>query len=133
MKRLSLFTALFFSMLLPSCRVASCGGDSEAAKYARSLSQERLHTLYSDMERYFHDERTPWGGYDVSQAQVPKEFRDIRAVKIRPKEANIMLEGCFDEFVYLLFSGLEEPGPKSVILRYDTGVHSQESETLWKE
>ena len=43
---------LFMTLIFGDSR--GCGGDSEAAKYAKSLTQERLAKLYSDMGFYYH-------------------------------------------------------------------------------
>ena len=130
---LILTVALTAAFLHTSCG-PSCDGNSKAAKYARSLSQERLRQLYFDMERYARDERTPDDGWFVFEGrEVPEPFRDLKVARIRPREANIMVEGCMDEFIYLDFGGFGGIGPRAITLSYATGVYTQESEVLWKE
>ncbi|MCU7843569.1 MAG: hypothetical protein KZQ93_06980 [Candidatus Thiodiazotropha sp. (ex Monitilora ramsayi)] len=81
--------------------VPSCDEDSEAVAYARSLSPQRLEKLFRDMEMHSVREDLPIGGYQVqrNRDQIPDEFADLKVVKIRPAEGNIMIEGCFDHYI----------------------------------
>jgi hypothetical protein len=119
-------------------QAVKCGEDSEAVFYARSLSQERLEKLYKDMERYSIKDNLPLDGYQVYQkdSEVPDEFNDLKVVKIRPFEGNIMIEGCFDHYVYLDFHGfglLKESRPeRKIVLRW--GEHTGAgSEVIWRD
>lgn len=99
----------------------SCQEDSEAVAYARSLSTERLARLYRDMELYSHREDILLDGYQFGDEryEVPKEFSDLKVRKIRPKDGNIMVEGCFDHYIYLTFKSvgrLAKPGEKKKII-----------------
>lgn len=65
----------------------------------------------------------------------PQEFQDLKVVRIRPKDSNIMVEGCFDEYVYLRFFGVNKAiEEKRIELQYPTHSdipHEQATETLW--
>ena len=116
----------------------SCLENSEAVAYARSLTQERLGTLYSDMEKLSIKE-------NVSQRELfdmnfgvnfPEEFADLKVLKIRPREGNILIEGCFDSFVHLTFRGIgygaNHDGPNEIVLSWGE-QHLYGEETLWIE
>jgi len=47
-------------------------------------------------------------GWDVlnTAVEVPKEFADLKVARIRPSEGNIMVHGCFDNYVHLTFEGI---------------------------
>ena len=140
LKNLTVLTLLASLLYLSGCGFTSCGADSEAVVYARSLSETRLEKLYNQMKYYYDYENTPtfgWGGNGKDKSNFPKEFSDLKVVKIRPKDSNIMVEGCFDEYVYLQFKNLDsENGPKQIELDYPS--HSEKAyeiniEVLWKE
>lgn len=86
----------------------SCNEDSEAVAYARSLSQERLKRLYYDMENYSSKTDLPIDGFQFydKNITIPQEFDDLEVIKVRPDDGNIMIEGCFDHYVYLQFKGI---------------------------
>ncbi|MDM3871050.1 hypothetical protein QSV34_06735 [Porticoccus sp. W117] len=125
-----------FSLIWP---VNSCQEDSEAVAYARSLSSERLGKLYSDMEKYSYRDDLPIGGYQVGHDKyvVPQEFADLKVRKIRPKEGNIMVEGCFDHYIYLDFGGigrLAKPNDKKeIILSWGEHPPNTGAQVLWSE
>lgn len=128
------FLVLLMAAMLSGCG-SSCDGNSKAANYARSLSSERLRQLYQDMERYSKDERTPHEGWGTFRPEeIPDAFRDLKVVRIRPRDANIMIEGCFDEFLYLDFNGFDGKGPRTITLVYPTGPnYKHATEVLWQE
>lgn len=118
----------------------SCNEDSEAVSYARSLSKERLAELYRDMERYstLDEEIAPFG-YTVTDAgsNIPEVFADLRVRKIRPRDGNIMVEGCFDHYVFLRFSGIghlkEIHKERKITLSWGEFPPNSGSEVLWSE
>lgn len=124
-------------ILVATCIVVmpDCGQNSDAVRYARSLSDERLHDLFYDMEEFSKRNSTPSHGYNMLNEEIPKEFADLEVVKIRPKEGNIMVEGCFDHYVYLDFGGLGNyPNPKSRLIQVRWGEGSSAgAEVLWSE
>lgn len=110
----------------------SCGKDSEAANYARSLSNQRLTELYNDMARMYGMNEVPYEGYTTFDSRgLPKEFADLKVKIVRPKQTNIMVEGCFDHYMYLHFKGISDNEPKQIILQY--GEHPIGLEVLWPE
>jgi len=117
--------------------IPSCTEDSDAVKYARSLSSERLSLLYEDMYKFYANKTSPIGGYYVSseEMEIPIEFEDLKVARIRPADANIMIEGCFDHSVYLHFEGYRFKDTlelKQIILSW--GEHSNAGkEVLWAE
>ena len=115
----------------------SCGEDSESVAYARGMSDERLAKLYYDIERFSLDPNTPYSDLEKdSEGVFPPPFSDIKAARIRPKQENIMLNGCFDHYVYLSFHGLDsnkEFYPKRQII-LSWGEHDGAgSEVIWTE
>jgi hypothetical protein len=113
--------------------------DSDAVAYARSLSKERLKKLYDDMEEYSKKQDTPPYGYIAygKNAVVPEPFSDLKVKKIRPRRGNIMVEGCFDHYVYLDFEGIG-PGKKydkkrQIVLWWGEHPPTRGSQVLWVE
>jgi len=140
LKNTHIILIIFSLVNLSGCGFTNCGEDSEAVAYARSFSETRLEKLYSQMQYYYHYDNTPifgWNGNGDDKNDFPKEFRDLKVVKIRPKDSNMMVQGCFDEYVYLHFRNLDsEIGPKLIELDYPS--HSGEAydvniEVLWAE
>ena len=132
----SIGVLLVAGVLLFGAFAPSCQEDSEAVAYARSLSQERLTKLYADMETLSTSDSLPIDGFKRhGEELLPPPFSDLKVVKVRPYEANIMVEGCFDHYVYMDFHGFGinkefYPEPK-IVLRW--GEHdSVGSEVLWK-
>ena len=123
-----------FSSVTPSC-----GENSDAVKYALSLSSQRLERLYKDMERFSTIEDAPLDGYHKYSEKVfiPEEFADLKVVKIRPLKNNIMVEGCMDEYVYLDFKGIKSKKEKQEIwLRHPFHLgtpYEQKSVKLWSQ
>ena len=124
---IGLFVAFLF--LTPSC-----DENSSAVEYARSLSDERLARLYSSMEKYSKLEDTPLFGYNLQQDSVPEEFSDLNVARIRPKDGNIMVEGCFDHYVYLNFEGYSmfTSDQRNISVSWGEGTNAG-SEILWHE
>lgn len=115
----------------------SCGRESEAVAYARAMGPDRLEQLYKDMELYSGKDNIPLNGYDlINENEVmPKEFRDLRVIKVRPSDGSIMVQGCFDEYVFLNFKGSAwRGGERQITLSYP--AHSekpfeQKVEIIW--
>lgn len=126
------------ALALSSCDV-TCDEDSDGVLYARSLSQERLARLYYDMERFSTNDSVPANGYDslIKSAAYPREFSDLEVAKIRPEDANIMVQGCFDHYVYLHFQGygrLQELYPeRRIVLSWGEHDETSGTEVLWRE
>ena len=85
----------------------SCNEDSESVAYARGLTKQRLTQLYHDMEKLSKSEQAPFWEIMADEGKFPEPFSDIQANRVRPKDENIMLNGCFDHYVYLHFHGFE--------------------------
>ena len=115
----------------------SCGEDSEAVAYARSLSSERLERLYHDMELFSRNKKVPMTGYQTynEEAYVPDEFADLDVALVRPRDGNIMVEGCFDHYIYLKFEGVgrlsRQADKKRIILNWGEHPPHAGSEILW--
>ncbi len=126
---------LGLSVVFFSSNTKSCGPDSEAVKYAKSLSQDRLRQLYHDMVKHKDNAAQGLDGFQTydEKAKIPPEFSDLRVVKVHPRDSVIMVEGCFDEYVYLHISS--EKSPKSIILDYPDhkGPYTSETVVLWNE
>ncbi|MDX2111881.1 MAG: hypothetical protein SFY80_16755 [Verrucomicrobiota bacterium] len=134
---------ILLAVLVSGCGFPRCDEKSRAVVMARSLSTERLEVLYEDMRIHRRklesegDEKPRLREYNSITGNIPDEFSDLNPKKVRPtgSDPNIMLEGCFDEFVYLFFNGIGEnqragdsiPG---IILVY-TGS-PEHGEVLWK-
>ncbi len=109
-----------------------CDSDSEAAHYVRSLSSERLEKLHKDMEKYFHNEKGTYAEYfSASENGLPKEFSDLWVVRVSPSRKHIMIVGCFDNYMFLHFSGIEKDEPKEITLQY--GEHEVTTEVIWSK
>lgn len=85
-------------------------------------------------ESYPIDQLIDW---NLEKGQkFPEPFSDIQATQIRPRQANIMLEGCFDHHVYLLFEGYEaykDREPRKRIKLQWGEFESSGSQILWEE
>lgn len=118
-----------------------CSETSEAVAFARSLPAERLEKLYYDMERLSADKSFPTGGYasfELNEGEkFPEPFSDLEAVKIRPRDGNIMIEGCFDHYVMLYFEGygrMKELQPdRRIILAWGEWEPDAGTQILWQE
>lgn len=107
-----------------------CMKDSEAADYVRSLSPARFERLYEDMERYSARYDMPLDGYSRhSESGLPAEFQDLEVVRVRPKRKHIMVEGCFDHYLYLHFE-IDDEGTRFIEMQY--GEHDVGTEVVWK-
>ena len=88
----------------------SCDEGSKAVAYARSLSSDRLARLYSDMEKHSINADPLLNAYrpmdDSWKIKTPDEFKDLKVVRITPDDGNIMVQGCFDHYVYMRFLGV---------------------------
>jgi hypothetical protein len=115
-----------------------CGPNSEAVIYAKSLSQERLESLYYQMESHTSDVKQGSDGYQVyiSDVEIPDAFKDLKVLKIRPRDKNIMVQGCMDEFVYLYFEkeDIDNIIYKRIRLAYPDhkGPYSIADEIIWQ-
>ena len=115
----------------------NCDESSDAVAYARSLSHERLTKLFWDVEKASLDPAIPESDLPTdSDGKFPPPFDDIKASRVRPKEENIMLKGCVDNFVYLHFEGLtinKQYTPKrQIVLSWGEHVTAG-SVVLWSE
>jgi len=115
-----------------------CGPNSEAVLYAKSLSQERLKSLYKQMESHTSAVEQGSDGYRayISDAEIPDVFKDLKVQKIRPRDKNIMVQGCMDEFVYLYFEkeDIDSRTHKRIKLSYPDhqGPYSVADEVIWE-
>ncbi len=118
-----------FGILMGESR--GCGKDSEAAEYARSLSQDRLAQLYNDMEIYYSQRKSSHEDIHMyNKEQIPETFSDLEVTRISPSRAHIMVEGCFDNYMYMYFNGIENSSDKKeIILSY--GEFETITEILW--
>ena len=119
-------------------RMPQCGKNSKQAAMARSLSQERLAQLYHQMRKLREspvDDGSKYAGY--SGHAIPLEFRDLNCRTVRPGDfaPNIMLEGCFDHYLYLRFYGIgesEDSGDHSPRITLQYGEFELVEEVLWR-
>jgi hypothetical protein len=105
----------------------NCDEGSKAVALARSLSQARLLKLDEDMQKI------QWKDHSVGfimGKNIPAEFQDLHPAKIRP--GRIMLEGCMDTFVWLIF---ERPGEGKVkiVLTWGEGPYAGSQVLLEKQ
>ena len=89
------------------------------------------------MEKLSKSEQAPfWEIMTDDEGKFPEPFSDIQASRVRPKDENIMLNGCFDHYVYLHFHGFESNKQyypnREIILSW--GEHDNSGdEVLWAE
>lgn len=122
----SIFAILGFVLSSDS---RGCMKDSEAANYVRSLSQDRLKKLFEDMDTYSAREDLPYAGYYAHhENELPPEFQDLEIGRVRPRSKNIMVEGCFDHYLYLRFH-TSENGLKTITMQY--GEKDIGTEVVW--
>ena len=114
----------------------SCGEESPSVALARGLTAPQLAHLYERMSALSEVEfNPPLNEYYFDE--VPIEFAYLNAKKVRPHRGNIMLEGCFDHYVYLDFPGVGSARPpqdgseRAVVLSYNEWP--VKSEVLWSE
>ncbi|MCU7844078.1 MAG: hypothetical protein KZQ93_09585 [Candidatus Thiodiazotropha sp. (ex Monitilora ramsayi)] len=111
-----------------------CDEDSRAVRYVRSLPEDRFARLYKDMESY--SEKDIFEYENFGSNTFPDEFNDLEVVRIRPKDGNIMVNGCFDHYVYLEFHGLGRGHKRqmkpAIQLRWGEGPTSG-TEIVWQE
>lgn len=115
----------------------SCGKNSESVTYAKTIPKERLGKLYYDMEKLVLSTDLTYAELKRNSDGVfPEPFSDIQAARIRPKEENIMLNGCFAHYVYLSFHGLgrnKKVYPKRQIVLSWAEHEGAGSEVIWSE
>lgn len=117
----------------------TCDEDSEGVRYARTLSQERLAKLYYDMEEFSSNHTVPISGYSSHDEEraFPDQFSDLQVARIRPHEGNIMVQGCFDHYVYLEFEGIgqfkDHYPERRIVLGWGEHEDTTGSEVLWQE
>ncbi len=84
--------------------------------------------------------QTHWRRFDAPddgyfRGTEPIEFAYLNAAKVRPRDMNIMLEGCLDEFVGLIFHGFTlEPDDVIKEQKIEIEYHDRENivrEVLW--
>jgi hypothetical protein len=126
-----------FFMIMFGDASNACWEDSEAVARARELSAERLSVLYRDMKIYATADGTPIEGYsrfsDGGDHAIPAEFADLDAVRVRPKLANIMLQGCLDAGVDLEFEGLTDSAKPARVILVWGDHHESGQQILWQE
>ena len=109
-----------------------CGPDSAAVAKARALSDDQLTKLYDEMDDLAKQDPT---AYSVPAESWPPAIAALRPRKVSiDVSPRIMLEGCFDHFVYLKFGGVPgelTPTEPKIVLSWgeppDVGA-----ETLWR-
>lgn len=111
------------ALLLLGCSgEVTCDGDHEAVIFAKSLSDERLSTLYRDSINLLGIES------DTSYP-VAAEFSDLDPIYVKRLGSywlDIKLAGCFDHGVFIQADTMTE----RVTLRYGEGpTHGED--TLW--
>lgn len=106
----------------------------QGAAKARSLSQEQLETLYTQMEKYQAeaerddgDGSIRWGEFNQP---MPEEFARAGAIwgEVR-RDGRLMFGGCWDDKAVLIFDGLGSAGPKEIWL---VPGELLEPEVLWR-
>ncbi len=113
----------------------SCGRNSDAAVWARSLTDERLALLFSDFEKLAADEnvRRVYSFHGEGEA-MPPEFADLKIIKLRPKRGYILVSGCMDHGVVMSFNGLNQPNEvQSIKLSWGEVPPHSGSETIWSK
>lgn len=145
MKAFAKLVGLFFlsTVLLFAVFAPKCDSGSKSVALARSLSQQRLGILFEQMKSLRREvlakgdhvnsvKYISFGG-----ASIPGQFLDLDPRIVRPCAyvPNIMLEGCFDEFVYLNFFGVGEDSSHRdhsprIELRY---ANDEGPEVLWPQ
>jgi len=116
-----------------------CDEKSSHVAYARSLSQDRLARLYSDMEAYSNKDETPFNGWSVYDKRVamPSAFADLAVARIRPREGNIMVHGCLDHHIYLQFDGVGDfkqfDKERRIVLSWGEHPEDRGEQVLWTE
>ena len=129
---------IWFSLFLMShffLGINNCNENSEAVAYARNLSNERLGRLYASMMNYSQSVDTSVIGYgnDSYLPELPPEFQDIKAIRVDPVRGDILLAGCFDEFVHLWFKNLDGDGQPKIELTWGAAPGENRREIIWQE
>lgn len=124
------------AVLSISCSKAidSCGKESEATVWARSLDESRLALLYADFEKLAANENVArvYSFHGEGQ-QIPPDFSDLKVVKLRPKRGYILVKGCMDHGVVMSFKGLNKPGEtQSIELSWGEVPPHSGSEVIWQ-
>lgn len=109
-----------------------CGKDSEAVRFARSLSAERLEKLYFDFALLSKksDVSEVYSSYGEGE-KLPPEFSDLEVVKLRPKKGYILVQGCMDHGVTLEFDGLKNSAKKTITLYWGEASPDSGQEVIW--
>lgn len=101
---------VLFVFLYKSCRDinAFCSYTDKIEKI-RSLPEDRLAKLYKDMKTLYDSSDDSVAGYYWANTEpnLPPEFSDLDISVIKPKEAVIIIGGCFDDKAFLNFRGLD--------------------------
>lgn len=93
--------------------------------FAKSLSDERLATLYQDAKRLLISDP------DVYISPVPNEFSDLEPIVMRvwgSEKLGVKLEGCIDHFVFLNI----DIASRQIVIRYGEGPTASE-DVLWTD
>ena len=112
--RLRILTIVVVASLLAAC--GSCGSNEEAVALARSLSQQRLAKLFSDVQAL--DLAGQPQLYIDTRTNTPSAFADLQVQSIASDghTARLHLSGCVDDKVLLVIKGLGSSGRKQVSL-----------------
>ncbi|WP_299599666.1 hypothetical protein [uncultured Microbulbifer sp.] len=112
----------------------SCGEDSEAVAFVRSLSEERLGKLYFDFESLSKSANVQpvYSSYGDGES-LPSQFLDLKIVKMRPSRGYILVEGCMDHGVVMSFDGLKKRTKKKITLSWGEVPPDSGHEVIWVE
>jgi hypothetical protein len=115
---------------------AICTEGHPAVAHARSLSQEQLALLYSEMFRLREENMESRVEYGRFGDPIPENLEFLNAANIRPNdhEPKIMLAGCMDEYIFLRFSAADAENP-GIVLTWAAGTrenpYAQGKQVLW--
>ena len=138
MKKYSKEVVLIFFISIPAF---SCSNQyQDNLKYARSLSNDQLITLFNEMEYHWRRiDRTPIDGLSnfPENSRIPEILPNLLGPKsVNPRKGYINLRPSIDEDVRLYFIGLAEKefpsAYQAIELHYYEGKKPT-SEILWEQ
>lgn len=121
-----LFVGLVLCVLFFFGDGSDCNGDSKSANYVKSLSEERLIKLYGDMVKLYQTEDKY---LVIPKDYFPEEFSDLDVISLNPGRAQILVMGCFDNYMHLNFYGIKDQKENAIKLRY--GEIEVVEEQIW--
>ena len=136
--RTALGVAIYFALVYGFRLVGpSCGEDSEAVAYARTLSAERLQTIFTDIQTMASDPDLPIEGLRIGgeYPESPEAFSDLEAKEVVPSKGKLVLEWCTGTEVHLAIA--ETPATETaeaiqeITLVWGDPESDGGSETLW--